>query len=196
MKHMISSKKTFAVLTALALCPAALHAQTLPPVTAPAVPAPVPSGPAVSLKYKFAVGQVHRYQYDMDMNMLTLTGQTGGGIPTEMLMQMVMSQTIKSIRPTDGAATIVSQIDSLHMLMNGREMPLPAAAPFPDASVLPRPAAVADGPPGASPTPPPSFWTRLRWMMSVHTGKKPEATRQIPPMRDEDTVADPAKDVL
>ena len=115
------------VLTAaalLAFCPA-LHAQTLPSVPAmPASPS-APSAAPVTLRYKFAVGQVHRYEYDMDMNMLMQTGQTGAGIPMDMTMKMVMRQTVKSVRPADGAATVETQIESLHMLRGGQEMPLP-----------------------------------------------------------------------
>lgn len=108
----------------LALCPA-LHAQT-PPV-APALPAS-PSAPAaapVTLRYKFAVGQVHRYEYDMDMNTLMQTGQTGAGIPIDMAMHMIMRQTVKSVQAADGAATVETQIESAHMLHSGQEMPLP-----------------------------------------------------------------------
>jgi len=41
-------------------------------------------------------------------------------------------------------------------------LPLPAAAPLPDARSLPRPVAAADVPPDALAVPPPGFWTRLR----------------------------------
>ena len=118
------------VLTAaslLAFCPA-IHAQTLP--AAPAAPAS-PSAPAsvpVTLRYKFAAGQVHRYEYDMDMNTLMQTGQTGAGIPIEMTIKMVLHQTVKSIRPADGAATVETQIESMHLLRGDQEMPLPEDA--------------------------------------------------------------------
>ena len=108
----------------LAFCPA-LHAQTLP--AAPAVPA-APTAPASApgtLRYKFAVGQVHRYEYDMDMNTLMQTGQTGAGIPINITLHMIMRQTVKSVRPADGAATVETQIESVHMLRSGQEMPLP-----------------------------------------------------------------------
>lgn len=115
------------VLTAaalLAFCPA-IHAQAPPAV--PAAPA-LPSAPAsspVTLRYKFVAGQVHRYEYDMDMNMNMMTGQNGGAIPMNMTMKMIMRQTVKSIRPADGAATLSSQIESMQMLRGGQEMPLP-----------------------------------------------------------------------
>lgn len=108
-----------------ALCAPPLHAQT-PPLTAPASPS-TPAAPAVTLRYKFTVGQVHRYEYDMAVEMLMQTGQTGAGMPIDMTMKMTMRQTVKSIRPADGAATIVTQIDSMHMLRGGQEMPLPEA---------------------------------------------------------------------
>lgn len=113
----------------LAACPAALHAQAAPPpapLTAPASPA-TPAVPVMTLRYKFAVGQVHRYQYEMQMNMLMDTGQTGASIPINMTMKMTMRQTVKSIRPADGAATISTRIESMHMLRNGQETPLPEA---------------------------------------------------------------------
>ncbi len=115
------------VLTAavlLAVCPA-VHAQTLPAAPiAPASPS-APSAAPVTLRYKFAVGQVRRYEYDMDMDMLMQTGQTGAGIPIDMSMHMVLRQTVKSVRPADGAATVATQIESMHMLRGGQEMPMP-----------------------------------------------------------------------
>lgn len=111
-----------AVTALFALGMPALHAQTTK-----TVPLASPAASPVTLRYKFTVGQVHRYQYDMDMNMLMMTGQAGAGIPIDMTMQMIMRQTVKSIRPTDGAATLVTQIESLHMLRGGQETPVPEA---------------------------------------------------------------------
>ncbi len=117
----------------LALCPL-LHAQTAPalpaPPTSPAAATPAAAAPAaslVTLRYKFAVGQVRRYEYDMGMNMMMQTGQTGGGIPMDMEMHMITRQTVKSIRPTDGAATLSTQVESMHMLRGGQEIPMPEA---------------------------------------------------------------------
>ena len=116
------------VLTAaalLALCPT-LHAQTAPAVPVlPAAPAAPASAP-VTLRYKFAVGQTHRYEYGMDMNMNMQTGQNGGAIPMDMTLHMIMRQTVKSVRPSDGAATLSTQIESMHLLRGGQEMPMPA----------------------------------------------------------------------
>ncbi len=125
----MNSKMNLKLLVAAALlaCPLAAHAQAAPtPLTAPAPPA-APAASAVMLRYKFAVGQVHRYGYDMAMDMLMQSGQTGAGIPINMTMQIVLRQTVKSIRPADGAATLVIQIESLHMLRGGQPVPLPDA---------------------------------------------------------------------
>ena len=121
-------KLTFATLVAFTACPLVAHAQadaTSHAAPLNAAPLTSPASPAVTLRYKFAVGQVRRYEYDMDMNMLMATGQTGAGIPIGMTMKMTMRQKVKSIRPTDGAATLVTQIESMHMLHNGQEAALP-----------------------------------------------------------------------
>ncbi len=120
----MNSKLIFAA-ALLAASPLALHAQA-PRLAAPASPS-TPAAPAVTLRYKFAVGQVHRYQYDMAMEMLMQTGQTGAGLPIDMTTKMTMRQTVKSIRPADGVATIVTQIESMHMLNKGQEVPMPEA---------------------------------------------------------------------
>ena len=119
------------ILTAavLAFCPV-LHAEA--PSAAPAAPA-VPSVTAlvsapVTLRYKFAAGQVRRYSYDMDTNINMLTGQSGASIPITMTMQMTTSQTVKSVRPADGAVTLSTKIESTHILQNGKDVALPAEA--------------------------------------------------------------------
>jgi hypothetical protein len=125
MNHKLIFTKLIFAAAILAACPLVLHAQAAPapPPVAPAAPIAQP----VTLRYKFVVGQVHRYQYETDMNMLMMTGQTGAGIPIHMIMQMTMRQTVKSIRHSDGAATLVSQIEAMHMLNNDKETPLPEA---------------------------------------------------------------------
>ncbi len=125
----MNSKKIITAAALLVACPLVLHAQA-PPLTAPAAPtAPVspttPAASAVTLRYKFAVGQVHLYQYNAETSVLMQTGQNGAGIPMNMTMKMTMRQTVKSIRPADGAAAIVTQIEAMHMLNNGQEMLLP-----------------------------------------------------------------------
>ncbi len=79
----------------------------------------------MTLRYKFAVGQVHRYEYDAETDVLMQTGQTGAGIPISMTTKTTMRQTVKSIRPADGAATVITQIESVRVLRNGQEVPMP-----------------------------------------------------------------------
>ncbi len=127
MKDNMNTKSLFLAAAVLALCPT-LQAQT--PLAAPADPAaPAVSAAApITLRYKFTPGQVRRYSYDMDMNMQMLTGQSGAAIPMHMTMQMTMRQVVKSVRPADGAATISTKVETMHMLQNGSEVPFPAAA--------------------------------------------------------------------
>ncbi len=124
----MNSKKIITAAALLVACPLVLHAQA-PPLTAPAAPtAPVspttPAASAVTLRYKFAVGQVHLYQYNTETDVMMQTGQTGAGIPISMTTQTTMRQTVKSIRPADGAATIITQIGSVRALRNGQEVPM------------------------------------------------------------------------
>ena len=122
------NSRLFLAAALLALTAPALHAQVPAAPAPPAAAAPAPPNAApLTLRYKFAVGQVHRYEYDMAMDMLMQTGQAGAGIPISMTMKMTMSQTVKSIRSADGAATLVTHIESMHLLRNGQETPLPAA---------------------------------------------------------------------
>ena len=81
----------------------------------------------MTLRYKFAVGQVHRYEYDAETDVLMQTGQTGAGIPISMTTQTTMRQTVKSIRPADGAATVITQIEAVRALRNGQEVPIAEA---------------------------------------------------------------------
>lgn len=128
MKH----KLILTAATALVLCPV-LYAQIAPapapPITnaPPTAASPAIAPAAITLRYKFVPGQVRRYSYNMDMQMQMLTGQTGGAMPMNMTMQMTMRQVVKSVRPSDGAATIATKIEVMHMLMNGTETPMPAA---------------------------------------------------------------------
>lgn len=71
-----AAKITLATIALLAFCP------TLPARTVPATP--TAAAALVTLRYKFAVGQTRRFQYDM-------------------------CQTVKSIRPADGAATLLTE---------------------------------------------------------------------------------------
>ncbi len=118
MNSKMNSKLFFAAALALSTPAFSQAVPTAPP------PAATPAAPAVTLRYKFAVGQVHFYTYKMEMNMLMDTGQTGAGVPISMTTQTTMRQTVKSIRPSDGAATITTQILSVRSLRNGQEVPM------------------------------------------------------------------------
>ena len=94
----------------------------------PTPPAPSPAGPSngsVTLRYKFRTGQVLNYRLSMDTNG-TVTTPSGSGIPIKQHMDMALHQTVKSVSPTDGAATVTTQIDSLSMTLNGQNMQIPA----------------------------------------------------------------------
>jgi hypothetical protein len=94
--------------------------------TTPAAPT-VPAGPAVTLRYKFTPGQILRYQMVMDTDGHIQMGEAGGtDIPLKDHMVIVERQTVKSVRPTDGAATLESHVESVTGTANGQ--PLPPAA--------------------------------------------------------------------
>jgi len=106
----------------LAACPPAAYAQT----AAPAPPAaPASAARPVTLRLKFTPGQTLYYSMVTDTNGTVLTGQSGAGMPIQVHMQMLMHQTVKGIRASDGAATMVVGIDTMSMGMNGRAFPLP-----------------------------------------------------------------------
>lgn len=91
---------------------------------------PVPAAPAAgtaTLRYKFAPGQVHRYKMTTNMAGTMMTGQSGAGMPLNTATQIIMKQTVKDVRATDGAATIVVEIESMRVALNGQEQPMPAA---------------------------------------------------------------------
>ncbi len=104
----------------------------LSPLTARA-DAPAPAAPAApaannaTLHYKFVAGQVHRYKLTTNMVGTMMTGQSGAGIPLDTATQIVMKQTVKDVRATDGAATLVTEIESMRVAMNGKEQPVPEA---------------------------------------------------------------------
>lgn len=102
---------------ALAALPLSVGAQT------PAAPAAA----TATLRYKFAPGQVHRYKMTTNMAGTMMTGQSGAGIPLNTATQIIMKQTVKDVRATDGAATMVIEIESMRVAMNGQEQPMPAA---------------------------------------------------------------------
>ena len=113
----------------LAACPLAVRAQTAAPLPAPpAAPTAPPAASAqpVALRLKFTPGQTLYYSLVTDTNGTLLTGQSGAGMPIQIHMQMLMHQTVKDVRASDGAATLDVGLDSMSMGMNGQTMPLPA----------------------------------------------------------------------
>ena len=116
--------------TLLAGCPLAVQAQinapapTLP--AAPALPAaPVSAAQTLTLRLKFTPGQTLYYSLTTDTNGTMLTGQSGAGMPIQVHMQMLMHQTVKDVRASDGAATLDVGIDTMSMGMSGQTMPIP-----------------------------------------------------------------------
>ena len=63
----------------------------------------------------------------MDVNG-TFTDPNGTGIPMKQHMDMTLHQTVQSVRASDGAATLATQIDTLAFAMNGQNIPLPPEA--------------------------------------------------------------------
>lgn len=100
------------------------------PLTASAqapVPPAAPAANTATLHYKFVAGQVHRYKLTTNMVGTMMTGQSGAGIPLDTATQVIMKQTVKDVRATDGAATLVTEIESMRVAMNGKEQPVPEA---------------------------------------------------------------------
>ncbi len=89
--------------------------------------APAPAAGAVTLRYKFAPGQVHRYKLTTNVAGTMMTGQSGAGFPLNSATQIVMKQTVKDVRASDGAATIATEVESMRFAMNGQEQPIPEA---------------------------------------------------------------------
>lgn len=107
----------------LAASPLTAHAQTATPV--PTSPALASAAQPVTLRLKFTPGQTLYYSMVTDTNGTVLTGQSGAGMPIQIHMQMLMHQTVKSVRASDGAATLDVGIDTISMGMNGQTMPMP-----------------------------------------------------------------------
>lgn len=102
------------------------HAEDAAPAAAPAAIAPMAAAQGVTLRLKYSLGQSLYYRLVTDMDGTILTGQSGAGMPIKQHMEMLMRQTVKDVRATDGAATIDTGIDSMTMTMNGQSMPMPA----------------------------------------------------------------------
>lgn len=107
----------------LAVSPLTAHAQTATPV--PASPALASAAQPLTLRLKFTPGQTLYYSMTTDTNGTMLTGQSGAGMPIQIHMQMLMHQTVKEVRASDGAATIDVGIDTMSMGMSGQTMPIP-----------------------------------------------------------------------
>jgi len=95
---------------------------------------PAPAAQPVTLRYKWAPGEVLRYQMTMDNSMaMTMSGQ-GPNAPRAMppiAQHMVMAYdlTVQSVSPADGSATLTEHITQLTATLNGRHIPdLDAAA--------------------------------------------------------------------
>ena len=108
----------------LAVSPLTAHAQTATPV--PASPALASAAQPLTLRLKFTPGQTLYYSMTTDTNGTMLTGQSGAGMPIQIHMQMLMHQTVKEVRASDGAATIDVGIDTMSMGMSGQTMPIPS----------------------------------------------------------------------
>ncbi len=61
-----------------------------------------------------------------DTNGTLLTGQSGAGMPIQVHMQMLMHQVVKSVRASDGAATLEVGLDTMSMGMSGQAVPIPS----------------------------------------------------------------------
>lgn len=107
----------------LAVSPLTAHAQTATPV--PASPALASAAQPLTLRLKFTPGQTLYYSMTTDTNGTMLTGQSGAGMPIQIHMQMLMHQTVKEVRASDGAATIDVGIDTMSMGMSGQTLPIP-----------------------------------------------------------------------
>lgn len=123
-KLLNSARTTLGAAAALAaLSPLAAQAQA---PAAPAAPAAPVAGTA-TLRYKFTPGQAHRYKLTTNMVGTMMTGQSGAGFPLNTATQIIMKQTVKDVRASDGAATITTEIESMRLAMNGKEQPVPDA---------------------------------------------------------------------
>lgn len=96
-------------------------------VLAPPVVLTVPAPRPVALRFKFISGETRRYKTNLTMTSITMTGQSGTGIPMNTIVDIIMRQTVKSVRPSDGAATLSTQIETIQTSMNGKPFAMPAA---------------------------------------------------------------------
>jgi hypothetical protein len=126
---MMNIKLSLAAAALLAACLPAVHAQNAAPAPAPPAAAP-PAAPAtaaapVTLRLKFTPGQTLYYSMTADTDGTIFMGQTGAEMPLKNHIEMLLHQTVKDVRASDGAATIDTGVDSMTMSMNGQSFPLP-----------------------------------------------------------------------
>jgi hypothetical protein len=101
----------------LLLLPLAGHAQTPPPAAAP-----------MTLRLKYTHGEVLHYKVTTDTDMTMTTGgpsaQTPAALPAineQMAMDMV--QTVQSVNPADGSATILEHMGPMTGTLNSQPIP-------------------------------------------------------------------------
>lgn len=111
----------------LAALPFAGHAQA---------PAARAASAPITLRYKYTLGEVRRYQMTMDMDMTMHMAARPASMPQmpPMHTHMVMaySQTVQSVQP-DGSATLVSHITQMTTTLNGHVVFLPQTMTSADA---------------------------------------------------------------
>lgn len=125
-------QKRFYLTAALfAACPLVVSAQDANPAAAPAPVAsptvtPGPgTGSAVTLRFKFSPGQTLYYQMTTDTDGVVQSPQLPTPMPIKNHIVMLLHQTVKDVRASDGAATMESGLDSMTFSMNGQTFPMP-----------------------------------------------------------------------
>lgn len=119
MIRMTFARTTLGVAATLAAFPLAAPAQ------APAPAAPMAN--AVVLRFKFTPGQVHHYKLTTNDVLTMLSGPPSADTPLNTVTQLIIKQTVNAVRASDGAATIITNIESIHVVINGKEQLTPAA---------------------------------------------------------------------
>ena len=120
-------KQTLLAAALLLACPLTASAQNVGPgdiLTAPPMTT-TPAAQTVTLRLKFTPGQTLYYAMTTDTDSAIPTGPSGASVPLKNHMVILMHQTVKDVRASDGAATINSGIDSMTLSMNGQTFPMP-----------------------------------------------------------------------
>ena len=102
-------------------------APAAPTGTAATAAAPLAPG-ATLLRLKFKVGDVQTYDLLLHIAGTIGQGGAGAGMPLDQTMDMSVTQTVQSIDPTTGYATVKSSVSSkkVTILMNGKDVSPPA----------------------------------------------------------------------